>query len=423
LNLGGLGLDRTPPLQAPLGLFWLLPPFLVAAGVLLAWHGETVMASRWTPAALALTHVVVLGVLAPVMCGALLQILPVLLGAPLRRPRLVAAVTGTGLALGTAALAAGFLSAAPTLLLLGGGSVAAALAGFAASALLALRHPRGDAVVRWTVRLALTAVLVTIGLGLLLVLLRLGWLSTPEHLGWANLHASWGLAGWIGALVGGMALELVPMFYLAPPFPEAARLLLPSALAVLLVAASVLTASGQAQGLPLVGLALLGTLGAFAVAALLAEHRRARAGRDACLWLWQAGQIGILSAFVAWCLDAPAPLLGTAILGSVLLIVVGTLTKILPFLGWLDLQQRRSAAAAASVRLPTMNALLPPRAPAMLAALLSGAVLAGLAAATATPMAIVSGLLLVIAGLLLARSLRFFGQQRRRVCAAIDGSI
>ena len=42
------------------------------------------MASRWAPAALATTHFLVLGALAPVMCGALLQMSPVLLGAPIR---------------------------------------------------------------------------------------------------------------------------------------------------------------------------------------------------------------------------------------------------------------------------------------------------------------------------------------------------
>jgi hypothetical protein len=74
MNLGGLSPDKSPPVEAPLTLFYLLPVFLVLAGITLAWYGDQVLASRWTPAALGVTHFLVLGALAPVMCGALLQI-------------------------------------------------------------------------------------------------------------------------------------------------------------------------------------------------------------------------------------------------------------------------------------------------------------------------------------------------------------
>ena len=67
MNLGGLSPDKAPPVEAPLTLFYLLPFFLVLAGVLLASQGDQLLASRWTPAALAATHFLVLGALAPVL--------------------------------------------------------------------------------------------------------------------------------------------------------------------------------------------------------------------------------------------------------------------------------------------------------------------------------------------------------------------
>ena len=85
MNLGGLSPDKAPPVDAPLGLFYLMPPFLALAGLVVAWQGDQVLLSRWTPAALAVTHFLVLGALAPVMCGALLQISPVLFGTPFPR--------------------------------------------------------------------------------------------------------------------------------------------------------------------------------------------------------------------------------------------------------------------------------------------------------------------------------------------------
>ena len=120
MNLGGLSADKAPPADAPLVLFYLMPTFLALAGLVLAWQGDQVLLSRWTPAALATTHFLVLGSLAPVMCGALLQISPVLLRTPYRRPRRVARFTAAGLGIGSLLLGVGFLSLKPTLLMAGG---------------------------------------------------------------------------------------------------------------------------------------------------------------------------------------------------------------------------------------------------------------------------------------------------------------
>lgn len=85
MDLSGLSPDKAPPVEAPLALFYLMPLFIGLAGMVLLWQGDQVLASRWAPATLAATHFIVLGALAPVMCGALLQISPVLLGAPFPR--------------------------------------------------------------------------------------------------------------------------------------------------------------------------------------------------------------------------------------------------------------------------------------------------------------------------------------------------
>jgi hypothetical protein len=121
LNLAGLAADRAPPAAAPLTLFWLLPPFLALAGIMLACDGRAMVASRWHPATLALTHLLVLGVLTPVMCGAVLQVMPVLLGAPVSRVRALAGWTAAGLATGTLLLAGGFMAGRPWLLQLPAG--------------------------------------------------------------------------------------------------------------------------------------------------------------------------------------------------------------------------------------------------------------------------------------------------------------
>ena len=157
MNLAGLAPDKAPPVEAPLVLFHLMPLFLGLAGLVLAWQGDLVLASRWTPAALAVTHLIVLGALAPVMCGALLQISPVLLGAPYPGVRLVARLTAAGLGLGSVLLGSGFLFSFPRLLLTGGVVVATALAVFLVGSYRALAKAAGRSEALWAVRLAVTA--------------------------------------------------------------------------------------------------------------------------------------------------------------------------------------------------------------------------------------------------------------------------
>ena len=75
MNTAGLSLEQAPPFSVPLRFFLTAPWFLVLAAALILWEGPGIFASRWLPATLALTHLLVLGFMAQVMLGALLQIL------------------------------------------------------------------------------------------------------------------------------------------------------------------------------------------------------------------------------------------------------------------------------------------------------------------------------------------------------------
>ena len=72
-----LSYDQSPPMAAPFRFFLTAPVFSALAGVLLLWEGPDMLASRWTPAVLALTHLITVGFMMQVMLGAMVQILPV----------------------------------------------------------------------------------------------------------------------------------------------------------------------------------------------------------------------------------------------------------------------------------------------------------------------------------------------------------
>ena len=113
MNPAGLSFEQAPPFSVPLRFFLTAPGFLVLAAMLMLWEGPPLFASRWLPATLALTHLLVLGFMAQVMLGALLQILPVAVGVTVLCPRLTAALIHLPLTLGTLTLAGAFLFSHP----------------------------------------------------------------------------------------------------------------------------------------------------------------------------------------------------------------------------------------------------------------------------------------------------------------------
>ena len=107
MALAGLSLKQTPPLSAPLRFFLTAPLFAFLAALLLLFSGPTALASRWSPALLAITHLLTLGFITMSMMAALLQMLPVLAGTPAKQPRLVAWLVHVPLSVGTLLLASG----------------------------------------------------------------------------------------------------------------------------------------------------------------------------------------------------------------------------------------------------------------------------------------------------------------------------
>ena len=85
-----LSFDQAPPISVPYRFFLVAPWFGVMAGILLAWSGPDAFASRWTPEAMALTHLIALGFMLQAMSGAVFQFIPVAVGGNVWRPRLVA---------------------------------------------------------------------------------------------------------------------------------------------------------------------------------------------------------------------------------------------------------------------------------------------------------------------------------------------
>lgn len=195
----------------------LLPaPWLgVAAGLLLAFGPAAGLPDRYSPLVLAVTHVLVLGMLAPIMVGALFQLFPVVAGQVVRPAKWISPFVALGSAVIATGLSVGFLAGNPL-----GFSVAAWFAVILYCAIvLALAHaawhmvlPSNPDTTLKTLRWIALALFIVIGLGVVLAGAFSAWWQIDIAYV-LRLHVAWGLVGWIASLVLGVASTVVPMFW------------------------------------------------------------------------------------------------------------------------------------------------------------------------------------------------------------------
>lgn len=365
-----LSLEQTPPLPVPLRFFLSAPLFGIAAALLGLWLGPDTMGSRWQPGVLAFTHLLTLGYLTMVMSGAMFQLLPVLVGVRLQRPGLISAVIHALLTGGTLLLVLAFLFDRDVLFGTAGALLALALGTFVTVMGRALWQARSVHDTMCAMKLAVVALGATLLLGLLLVLAYLGSDLIPRAM-IVELHLAWGLLGWAGLLLAGVAYQVVPMFQITAEY--APRLRRGFAWAVLLL---LITWSLAYMHLPHAALApaaaLAGAFVVFALATLRLQRRRLRRLPDVTVDFWYVGLVCLLLAAGLWLVYQLLPQTmrmqhfylswGVLILvGAAGAVLSGMLYKIVPFLIWLHLNHRLQQAGQWQGQVPTIRQVIAER--------------------------------------------------------------
>lgn len=343
-----LSFDKGPHISAPLRFFLTAPLFAMAGGCLLLWSGADLFASRWTPAALALTHLITVGFMMQVMLGAMQQLLPVMAGANMARPLLVATVVHACITVGGVLLVGAFLTFQPWLF---GSAVFFLFSGivtFVVAAALALHGvPANSPIVRG-LRLGLVGLSVTAGIGLLNAV-SMGWSIGIPLVKLANVHLGWGFVAWGCAMLSAVGFVAVPMFQQTPNYPDwFSRFFAVSALAVVaLWTGAELTNQENTAAVLAVGVVLVAAT--FALTTLHLQRLSKRPKLDSVQLLWRVAMLSTLAACALWLLSRVSetlvdwqgwPLLfGTLLLfGGFMSVIIGMLYKIVPFLVWLHLQ-------------------------------------------------------------------------------------
>lgn len=361
----GLSFDQAPPIMVPFRFFLSAPLFgVLAAGLLLA-GGGGIWESRWLPQVLALTHLLTLGFLGLTMTGALFQMLPVVAGAPVARPVGVSLAVYGLLLTGILMLCGGFLGISPWAIRLAMLLLALGFGVFLLAAADSLKRATVSPTSRG-MRLAAFALAVTVLAGLALASNH-GWeWWIEERTRATTLHLAWGLLGWVGLLVVGVAYQVVPMFQLTPPYPKPLTAWLTAAIFGALVLWTLLYLGGMPLLVPLAGLGLAGGYAAFAVITLRLQGQRRRKVGDVTLTFWRYGMGALLFTLALWGLgqifpalaDSPAWTFALAIGfigGFAVSVVNGMLYKIVPFLIWFHLQSQLLGVG----KVPNMKEILP----------------------------------------------------------------
>jgi hypothetical protein len=377
MNTAQLALEQTPPLSVPLRFFLTAPLFGILAALLLLASGPAIFSSRWSLEVITLTHLLTLGFISMVMFGALLQLLPVLVGSPVPYPRLVSTSLHLLLTSGSLSLTTGFMTTQVVLIQIALILLGLSFIGFISVIGYSLVTTKNNTAIVTAMRLALLALAITVVLGLILGS-GFGYdYNLPFLAELTNLHLSWGLLGWVGLLVIGVAYQVVPMFQITPPYPtQVKRWLVPLIFVTLLAWSGLYWLFNHHVAWILFGLMdLVGIeFSFFAFATLQLQSWRLRKLPDVTLDYWRIGMIGLLLSFILglagmlWLDLSHTPLypiqLGTLfIAGFILPVIQGMLYKIVPFLIWLHLQnqQLNILTPLRLVKLPHMKQIISDR--------------------------------------------------------------
>ncbi len=335
---------RLLPASVPFRFFLAAAGFHVVAWVTLFLGADDLPDYTGGPGpVLAAIHLTTLGVLAMTAMGASFQLLPVVTHRALVRTW-PARLAFWLFAPGVAVLSWGMGSGAIAAMQAGGVLAGSGLALFAALTALNLARAGAIAVVAGHGWAALAALTGLVGLGLTLIWDFAGGFLA-DHAGLAALHMVLGVFGFMGLLVGGFSMVLIPMFVLSrslPPGPGWAALGLSLlGLAAFIAATLGAGAAGYASGFWWGALAAAaGATGVHLWLMRRAERQSMRRRLGLSFALIRAGRLFLPAALILAVLmrsGIAVPnwqvLMGFLLVGGWLLtFLMGVLQRILPFL-------------------------------------------------------------------------------------------
>lgn len=345
--LAGVAVDAVSPATGSIRLagqhFAAATLYLLAGAIGLVWVAPELAAGNYlAPQVAGVTHLFTLGWLTTTIFGALYQLLPVALGAPIRWPRM-GHVSFWTFAPGAGLFACGVAENSTMLHHAGIALVATGIVLVVLNMAATLPRARARDVTWAAIALAITFLSSTLVLGVVLLHnIHTGFIAAARvHVLSTHLHVA--LLGWALMMIVGVSHRLLPMFLLAHGadgrWTKRALILIATGLPIL--AFGINAAVPATTGLAVVLLEL--GLGCFLVQAKSFHRARVRKRIDIGMQ-FAAAALGfmiaaaVLGPLVLWRGPGATRLATTyvalGLLGGIVLYVVGFFYKIVPLLAW-----------------------------------------------------------------------------------------
>ncbi|CAN7656767.1 hypothetical protein LJR030_002009 [Rhizobium sp. LjRoot30] len=328
------------------------------AGLASVGCGYGTPASIDAPDTLAIVHLIVIGWLGLLFCGALLQFVPVLAATHLRlpwlaAPALLALVLGLGLLTAGFLALAGHVSVEPVVMSAGGFLLAFGFGCLIAALTTTIVAQQAFGISGLLVLVGLIALAVTIALGNVFAALLVGIIDLPSLASrlteLAPYHAGSGVLGWMTITAVGVSYRLFAMFMLAPERPSAKNPIAITAVCALVALYSAVVlrmmemAGAQTVSILAVTLLVLfvGLYG-YDIARMFKARRRKALELNSLTGLAALGflALGAILLLCAISLDTRLAFAAAAfyllIMGWLTGLGLGQLYKIIPFLTWLE---------------------------------------------------------------------------------------
>lgn len=351
----GLSLDQAPPFESTGRFFLSVPLFIIMAGLVLIFNDLLLI--RTDPSVVALIHLFSLGVFTMVMFGAIGQMLPVLAGVNIPNALSIARISHLFLVLGTLFFVYGFLNTlTPMLAMIASFFLLGAFVFLLGTALYALKQTQKFSSTVKAIAISMLSGLITSFLGIWLLIDYAGKYSNMHEVVLA-IHMVWGIFGFAGILIIGVAFKIIPMFYVAPGFKKFCKNWV---VPLILLGVFLWTLfSIFLPSLAWIGLVIVATFFfAFSVTVIKKLNQRRRPISDVTVWYWRFAGANLFVGMIVWIVNEFIGLNLDVYLsvfiggGFILSILTGMLYKIVPFLVWFHLN------AKGHFEIPTMREMI-----------------------------------------------------------------
>ncbi len=337
----GLSLDQAPPISVPFRFFLSAPIFGVLISLVFFFFPFDEISNQYSHFAIGIIHLFTLGILSMIIFGAMQQMMPVLAGAILKKPRLFANIVHPSLVLGTLFMSFSFIFEIKMLLHFGVLFLAISfLTFFSLSMKLLFKVEFLTSTVK-AMRLFSIAGFITLLLGLYLAIAHISSNIGEQHYVFVNMHILFGLFGFAILIIMGVSFQVIPMFYVALDFPKFIQNKVPLLLFSLLFISSLFLYFGV--NFLVLKILFVSLVISYCFYALKSLNNRRRPVFDVTLWYWKFSLSALVIAMIIWLFNIFESNYILAIVfafGFLYSLLQGMAYKIIPFLSWFHLNSK-----------------------------------------------------------------------------------